>query len=123
MANKDVQDGLDRIRRKEAGIRDIEGPSILDSVGSVLKGYKDKITGTKASDIPADAGSTVDTIRAYNKAQQDAIKDNDNAASSVQADTDTNEQAKRKGGRIKSKPRGVGIAQRGHGKAMKHGKR
>ena len=119
VANKDVEAGLAALRRKEAGIKDVEGPSIMDSVGSVLTNYKNKILGSKPT---ADKGSTVDQIKSYNQRQADAIKDVDAPASAV-ADTDTNEQAKRKGGRIKSKPRGVGKALRGHGKAMKHGSR
>ena len=107
---KEIADINASIDRKRAGIKD--QPSKLDmAIDSVVDTIKRPFQS--APKVQGDPGSTVDQISSYNKRQADAI----NAA-----DT-TNEQTKRKGGQIKSKPRGVGLAQRGHGKAMKHGKR
>jgi hypothetical protein len=50
---------------------------------------------------------TVEAIEGYKGRQKDALKDIDDA---------TDVQQKRKGGIVKSKPRGVGVATKGHGK-------
>jgi hypothetical protein len=94
------------LAREKAGIKDVPEPSFLDSVVDTIKKPfqgKPKVSG--------DPGSTVDKINTANKKTKAYID-------SIGDVSDMNEQAKRKGGQIKSKPRGVGLAARGHGKAM-----
>ena len=102
------QQDKEKLDRKNAGLKDVEGPSIADSIGTVLKNYKDKAVNAVTPQI----------IENY-RDSADKDLDRDKATRNVDS-TDTTEDVttKRKGGRIKSKPRGVGLAQRGHGKAM-----
>lgn len=86
-----------RVARKQAGIEDREEPTYLGSVKDVLKGYKDKA-------VAAVTPGSVKVIKDATQRQQDALD----------AADDTNVPGKKKGGKIK--PRGVGVAARGHGK-------
>ena len=102
------QQDKERLDRKNAGVKDVEGPSIADSIDTALKNYKDKVVNAVTPQL----------IKNY-RDSADKDMDRDNATRNVDnTDTTADVTTKRKGGRIKSKPRGVGLAARGHGKAM-----
>ena len=91
-----------RVARKQAGIEDPKPNSYLDSVKDTLQNYKNAA-------IKAVTPKAVEQLQTRAQKMQDTIDANDNTNAPVQE--------KRKGGKVKHTPRGVGVALRGHGKA------
>lgn len=84
------------LARKEAGIKDVPEPSYWDSVKDVVK--------------RAVTPKVAETMRSHTEKTKRAI---DMAGGQ---DVQEPVEGKKKGGMVKAKPRGVGCAQRGHGK-------
>lgn len=86
------------LARKQAGIKDEPFHPLKEAWESVKKSTRDLVTP-----------NVVKTMDSYNERQKRVL---DTAGDDVQAPVE----GKKRGGIVKSKPRGVGAALRGHGK-------